>query len=481
MLRGVASVGLLAVPAGAHHVRRPLSFAQDPGHLLAHTAPSSSSLEAELEKNLRDHPDDVATVLLNLVLAPAVQVLQVLYARRPEVRDAPDQVLVVHVVRLELHAGLLGVLDDLGPLLHQSPLDLPRAVKVLALLLASLARPVLDRGDGDLLCLEGGLLPGSRGGLLDHLQRHLSPALLQVPLRLWAHPEQRRHGLIQVVSLLGLFREDAVDHELLHKPGCLRFEPLGPRPKGRDAVVPKPHHLCALGTAEDVHDVGQGVGLPRLPDDGDHVQHVLGDVLCHVGLAALLVVPAVVARPLAQALVEGLPKVPEEQGPAALDGVLAIRDHAVQALQIVLQLGPGRVVLLCALLQEPLELLVVAEPVEQDADRGLQIPARPTGLLVVPLQGLGQRVVDDEPDVRLVDPHAKGHSGAQDVHLIIAPLLLDKLPLLRLQARVVKVHDDPPEVLAPPVQVPLAREALAAPVVRELLVQFRRDLFAVKL
>ena len=57
--------------------------------------------------------------------------------------------------------------------------------------------------------------------------------------------------------------------------------------------------------------------------------------------------------------------------------------------------------------------------------------------LMVAFQGLGQGVVDDKAHIRLVDAHAKGNGGSDDLHLVSGPVLLHPLTLIWRQASVV--------------------------------------------
>ena len=56
---------------------------------------------------------------------------------------------------------------------------------------------------------------------------------------------------------------------------------------------------------------------------------------------------------------------------------------------------------------------------------------------MVALQRLRQGVVDDKAHVWLVDAHAKGNGGGNDLHLVSCPVLLHSLPLLWRQASMV--------------------------------------------
>ena len=60
----------------------------------------------------------------------------------------------------------------------------------------------------------------------------------------------------------------------------------------------------------------------------------------------------------------------------------------------------------------------VAGAEEQDAAAGQSVAPGTPGFLVITLNVLGQVVVQDEANVRFVDPHAKGNRGANDRDLI---------------------------------------------------------------
>ncbi len=50
--------------------------------------------------------------------------------------------------------------------------------------------------------------------------------------------------------------------------------------------------------------------------------------------------------------------------------------------------------------------------------RRFTVPAGSARLLVVAFNRLGQRKVNDETDIRLVDAHSKGDRGANNLHKI---------------------------------------------------------------
>lgn len=57
--------------------------------------------------------------------------------------------------------------------------------------------------------------------------------------------------------------------------------------------------------------------------------------------------------------------------------------------------------------------------------------------LMVALQRFRQRVMDDKAHIWLVDAHAKGNGGCNDLHLVSRPVLLHLLPLIWCQASMV--------------------------------------------
>ncbi len=79
----------------------------------------------------------------------------------------------------------------------------------------------------------------------------------------------------------------------------------------------------------------------------------------------------------------------------------------------------------------------VAEAEEQQGLGGQAVAAGPARLLVVALDGLGQVVVHDEAHVGLVDAHAEGDGGDDDLQVVARRRLLHALALGGGQAGVV--------------------------------------------
>ena len=107
----------------------------------------------------------------------------------------------------------------------------------------------------------------------------------------------------------------------------------------------------------------------------------------------------------------------------ALERSRARWKSSVRSAANALKIGGGRVVAL----EEELVHLAVGEGVEQDGARGLAVAAGAADLLVVALDGAGQRGVDDGADVGLVDAHAEGDGGDDDFELAGEEVALDAL------------------------------------------------------
>ncbi len=78
-------------------------------------------------------------------------------------------------------------------------------------------------------------------------------------------------------------------------------------------------------------------------------------------------------------------------------------------------------------LEEEIVHLAVGVAVEQDGAGGVAVAAGAADLLVVGLDRGGQGVVDDGADVGLVDAHAEGDGGDDDLELAGEELGLDAL------------------------------------------------------
>ena len=110
---------------------------------------------------------------------------------------------------------------------------------------------------------------------------------------------------------------------------------------------------------------------------------------------------------------------------------LGIAGHLLQELHADFTLGDG----LSG--EELLHLLHVLQAIESDAVPLAPIPACPTGFLVIGLQRLGHVVVDDETDIRLVDPHAEGNGGHDHIHVLHEEFILYAGALCSVHAGVI--------------------------------------------
>lgn len=74
---------------------------------------------------------------------------------------------------------------------------------------------------------------------------------------------------------------------------------------------------------------------------------------------------------------------------------------------------------------------------QQDAFTGLPVPSGTSDFLIVAFEVARQVVVDDEPDVRLVYPHAEGIRRHSNVHFPCNEQTLIAVPLLFAEAAVI--------------------------------------------
>ena len=81
--------------------------------------------------------------------------------------------------------------------------------------------------------------------------------------------------------------------------------------------------------------------------------------------------------------------------------------------------------------------------VEEDALGRQSVAACPSRLLLVGLEALGERGVEDEADVGAVDPHAEGDRRDDDVDRLAGERFLGAAPLGRVESGVVGLGEDP--------------------------------------
>ncbi len=86
-------------------------------------------------------------------------------------------------------------------------------------------------------------------------------------------------------------------------------------------------------------------------------------------------------------------------------------------------------------LEEEVVHLAVGEAVEEDGAGGQAVAAGAADLLVEGFDGGGQGVVDDGADVGLIDAHAEGDGGDDDLELAREELALDALARLGRRGR----------------------------------------------
>ena len=107
-----------------------------------------------------------------------------------------------------------------------------------------------------------------------------------------------------------------------------------------------------------------------------------------------------------------------EKQPSAAVTRLCIGDHFIEQLFADFLLGDG----LAA--HEFLELLDILITIVGDADTFPAVAAGTACLLIVALHALGDVVVDDKTDIRLVDAHAEGYGGDYHVDVLHQELVL---------------------------------------------------------
>ncbi len=76
--------------------------------------------------------------------------------------------------------------------------------------------------------------------------------------------------------------------------------------------------------------------------------------------------------------------------------------------------------------------------VKERATRGQPVPTGASSFLIVIFQGLGQMVMGDEPDIRLIDPHAKRVRRDDRFQLTLHEPLLIGRPIGGLQLAVIR-------------------------------------------
>ena len=229
--------------------------------------------------------------------------------------------------------------------------------------------------------------------------------------------------------------EQPAVHELVGEVAELLRRDVAGDAVDAEPVVAELEHLAAAGAAEHFGHVGHAEPRAGAMDGGEDLLGDLGAVELRevrVGIETVVAVAAVVPA-LRGRLAEVV-----EQVAAAAGAQLAVPEHPAQ---------PGeRPFLFVRVLDLPDELLLgapVGGGVEEDAVARLAVPAGAPGLLVVALEGLGQVVVDDEPDVRDVNPHPEGDRRHDDGGRLAREPFVGVAPNVVFEPRVVRQGFDP--------------------------------------
>ncbi len=274
--------------------------------------------------------------------------------------------------------------------------------------------------------------PGGAGGprtgdgrLLRLLaQRHLALAPQHGAARLGEH--QR--------AVLPLDREEPLGQQLPDDPAPLALGEILADAEDGQLVVVELDHLAGALAEQDVDDLHRAELLPALPLQPHHRgEHLLRGDGAVPGLGRGEAGVAVAAGRGLGVLTE----VGEQLATAALGG-LAQGEHGVEVGG-----GPAaeRLVALAGL--DQLALLYDVVQAVRHPGRGRQtVAARPAGLLVVPLDRLGQVQVGDEAYVRLVDAHAEGDGRDHHQTVLAQEPGLVRRARGRVQARVVRHRRD---------------------------------------
>ena len=163
-------------------------------------------------------------------------------------------------------------------------------------------------------------------------------------------------------------------------------------------------------------------------DELDDKGHVLPSVIALLGMQAVVARPAVVLGII-------LSEIVEQHLAPALAG-LCIRHSLLQELLADFLLGHRLP------LHELLQLLDILVAVIGDALAFLAVTAGTARLLIIAFDALGNVVVDDKANVRLVNAHAKSDGGHDDVNLFREEQVLVLGPGLCVQAGMIRTRLD---------------------------------------
>ena len=200
------------------------------------------------------------------------------------------------------------------------------------------------------------------------------------------------------------------------------------RAKLLQLIVVVGHNLVGLAASDEVDDI---VGAEVLLDGQDGLEgddQLVGCFNLRAWVQAVVAVVAVVFLIL-------LAKVVQQHLPSAHAG-LGVGRRFLQQLPPDVLLGHGFA------LHKLVELLQVFVAVEGDAHPLAAVAPGAPRLLVVSFQALGDVVVDDEAHVGLVDAHAEGDGGHDDVDFLHQEVILRLCACGGVQSGVVALRLD---------------------------------------
>ena len=159
-----------------------------------------------------------------------------------------------------------------------------------------------------------------------------------------------------------------------------------------------------------------------------HQAHVFPSVETGLGMQAIVAGAAVVRQII-------FPEVIEQQLPAALAG-FCIGHRFVEELLADFLLRHRFP------LHELLQLLDVLIAIVRDTQAFLPVPSGATGFLIIAFYALGNIVMDNEADVRLVYTHAEGNGGHNHIHFLRKELVLIVGPGFGIQPGMIRKGAD---------------------------------------
>ena len=325
-------------------------------------------------------------------------------------------------------------------------------------------------------------------------------------------PKGRGHA--PVIVAVGLLQQQALAHQGAHEPGHgglvgeerLEVERRRRRRRSRgrstgrrngssshdpsvsksaehhavvmQLVVPPVHHGFRLGAAKDFDDVGDGRRLVpgHRPDDPPRRRGRRRCVGAHRprrGPRRAQVAPSLARL---RRVGHALAKVRQDDGPAAVDLLLAVGNHRVERVHVGREHHGRRAVLLRRRPQHVPRPHRVGVRVHKHAVGPFPVATCSARLLVVALERLGESPVHDEAHVGLVDPHPERHGRDDDLGAAEGPVALDALALLGGEVGV--VVPDLRGGAVPKVSPSTAAAVAGSKFLAQGLLQVRRDALA---